>query len=304
MTQSRRNLIVSRIGSKSLHDNWLSPERSRNFDVVLSCYDVHVPRPEKAGFFFEYRPGRKIQGYDGFLTEQRDIWRKYDYICLMDEDLVADTSALNRMFDLCAAHNLKIAQPSLTHDSFFTYAALLHQPQWTLRFVNFIEMMCPVFHRDTLEKVAPLYAEGYESGIDLVWCNAVFESTNDFAVLDSVQVRHSEPVGEHKSQNGFSGGRVYEDDIYAALSQYNLPWLPCVPYGALAHEGKLITSPLRFKLAALKLLPAVVAQKPWLPRLRSVLLHFKHLHTRLGTPIASNIKIEIASEPRISPEGE
>lgn len=276
----RKFLLISRIGKKSLHSKWLTTGQERNFDVVLSSYDPSLEKIEAKGVRFEYRPGHKVKGFDSFLSQCSDIWGAYDYICLMDEDLDVDASTLNRMFDLSAAYDLKISQPSLTHDSHFTYAALLHQPQWTLRFVNFIEMMCPVFRKDTLAQIAPLYAMGYESGIDLIWCNAAFEGERCFAVLDAAQIRHTEPIGQQKAANGFVGEKCYEDDIFDILSKFDLPWLSCVPYAAIDRAGQIVRSKPRFILAALALLPAVFLKRPYTSRLRSILVHLKHLQFR------------------------
>jgi len=45
-----------------------------------------------------------------------------------------------------------------------------------LRHMTFIEMMAPVFRRDVLQQVRPLFELGFESGIDLIWCNQCFET--------------------------------------------------------------------------------------------------------------------------------
>ncbi|WP_428410150.1 hypothetical protein [Hyphococcus sp.] len=299
MTQ-KQYLMVSRIGKKSLHDRWLCPAAERAYDVALSSYDETVPEAGGEGVFFEYRPGRKVEGYDGFLRDRRSLWTGYKYICFFDEDLETDADNLNRMFDLCASHDLKIAQPALTHDSYFTYGALLQQPEWSLRYVNFVEMMCPVFRADILGRAAPLYSLGYESGIDLIWCNLVAEGPNDFAVLDGAPVRHTEPVGGNKSANGFKNGRIYEDDIYDILERFNLPWLSCVPYEAQALNDKTTQSKLRFLAAAFNTLPAAAKRESSLQRLRAILVHLRHIAIRP----ARNIKVEWPAtlKTRNSPE--
>lgn len=279
-------LIVSRIGKRSLHPNWL--HNGRNFDVIFSSYDAKLEKPSGDGVFFEYRPGFKVTGYDGFLKDRKEFWSQYEYICLMDEDLLADTDTLNRMFTLCSEHNLKLSQPALTQDSHFTFAGLLQQPHWLLRHVNFVEMMCPIFRRDVLEIAAPLYSLGYESGIDLIWCNLNFESPRDFAVLDSCAIRHTEPVGKKKDENGFTGDHTYEQDIYSCLNRFNLPWLSCVPYEAIDFDGRRTTSRIKLFIKALSLLPAITAERPVLLRIKPVLDHLRHILTRPARNIRIN----------------
>lgn len=291
-TGQRRFLLVTRIGRKSLHEAWIADAAACGFDVLLSAYDPSIAPVTGPGIHFEHRAGRKVEGYRGLLEDRRDLWKRYDHVCLMDEDIAASAEQLGRMFALCAAHDLKLAQPALTHDSHFTYAALLRQPGLMLRHVNFVEMMCPVFRNDALEKVLPLFSQGLESGIDLVWCNLLFEGPGDFAVLDGVPVRHTEPVGGNKAANGFADGRTYEDDIGQALSRYRLPWLSCVPYDAVTPSGRRITSRIALLGLALPVLGAVTKQKPFRSRLRAVLVHLRHVAARP----AKNIKIEVDEE--------
>ncbi len=297
--RSPRYLLVSRIGRKSLHQRWLQGPRA--FDVFLSAYDTALPPVSGSGVRFEHRPGYKVAGYDGFLREHRDLWRRYDYICLFDEDLDADTETLNRMFALCEKYRLKIAQPALTWDSHFTYAGLLRQPAFVLRHVNYIEMMCPVFRKDALEAIAPLYGLGYESGIDLIWCNLVYEQPTDFAVLDSTPVRHTEPVGNNKAANGFIAGRLYEDDISAVLTRFGLPWLSCTPYIGISPSGDQTHSRLAFLRAALPLAIVPPRHPPLAKRVRMVLDHLRHIIFRPARNIRVDMPLSSQTEERSAP---
>ncbi len=159
-----------------------------------------------------------------------------------------------------------------------------------MRFVNYVEMMCPVFRSDVLSSILPLFHMGYESGIDLVWCNAVVETDKDFAVIDATPIRHTEPVGGAKEANGFDHGKRYEDDIYAVLERHDLPWLSCLPYSARTRSGQLVRSRVRFALAWLGCLPALLHKRRTPKRLRAILVHFRDLLTRKPT----NIPVRIA----------
>lgn len=275
-----RFLLVSRVGPRSLHGNWLAAGEDRGFDVFLSAYAPSVEAPDLPGVFFETRPGFKIAGYAGFMRDHADLLKTYDYVAFFDEDLDTSAAAIAGMFRLCRARRLKIAQPALTHDSHFTFAGLLQQPQFTLRYVNFIEMMCPIFRSDVLLRIRPLFERGYESGIDLVWCNVVHEGPRDFAVLDAFPLRHTRPVGNSKAENGFSEGKTYDDDIFAVLDAYGLPWLSLVPYEAETTDGRRVAGRFRLLTAAMRILRAVPRQKPFVARLHLVLIHLRHLLVR------------------------
>ncbi|MEX0283728.1 MAG: hypothetical protein AB3N23_03875 [Paracoccaceae bacterium] len=281
MPYNRRWLIVTRAGASSLHDGWLIGHTSPKFDLLISAYDKPVFRSQTSHVDMEYRPGSKVAGYAALFRDRPELLQHYDRIALIDDDIATDVDTLNRMFQLAEQYDLKIAQPALTRNSHFTFAALLAQPSLTLRYVNYIEMMCPVFRSDALETSLPLFEMGFESGIDLIWCNLLDAPERSFAVLDACPVHHTRSVGRAKALNGFKDGRRYEDDIYALLRQFDLPWLPCLPYAAIDGRGRLIdgqtiTGRLRLWISALQALVALPGPYPK-GRARKILVHWHHL---------------------------
>lgn len=285
-----RYLLITRAGPRSLHSAWLDQVGDRGFDVLLSAYHADVPAPTDTGVFFEFRPGAKVAGYAEVLQAHADLISQYDYVALFDDDLLITPGELRGLFDIVSAHRLKIAQPALTHDSHFTFGALLSDAGFRLRFVNYIEMMCPIFRTDVLQEVQPLFSMGYESGIDLIWCNLVATSPRDFAVIDEICVRHTRPVGLFKAANGFSGAKRYEDDIYAVLAQFGLPWLSCVPFAGVRHDGSVTLRRSAFFLSSLRLVFAIGKGPGWRARARSIAVYWKHLIGRR----AKNIHVSFA----------
>ncbi|PWR21547.1 DUF707 domain-containing protein [Zavarzinia compransoris] len=274
-----RGLIVSRIGKRSLHREWTVPLAlgMRGYDIFLSAYDPDVSPESGPGLFFEHRPGPKVAGYAGFLRDHAELIDHYDYICLMDEDVLANTETIDGFFSVAREWKLKISQPALGWSSYSSYAGLLQQPKFLLRHVNFIEMMCPIFHREALRQIFPLYESGLESGIDLVWCNLVFETPDDFAVIDAWPVTHTEPVGARMSENGFVGGRDYHSDIEVALHRARIPRLRLVPYDAVRPDGSRVSGRLRLFWAALQLLRALRRQKRKRTLIKLAMDHWLHV---------------------------
>ena len=250
-------LVISRIGPKSLHPQWLPATGVGGFDLLLSSYDPDLAPVDHPAVRFETRPGTKVAGYAAILSDHAKLIGQYRYVALFDDDLSIDAASLLALFRLVEAQGFKIAQPALDHHSYFTYACLLQHRGKMLRHVNFIEMMCPVFRSDILLDLAPLFELGFESGIDLVWSAIVHRDPGDFAVIDSLPVRHSRPVGAVKSVNGFIGERIYETDIHAILARFDLPWLPALPYAAIGIDGRTVRGRLRLLLGALSLVRAI-----------------------------------------------
>ncbi len=274
-----RFLLLSRVGPQSLHSEWIVPNAARNFDVFLSAYSDQIDLPCGPGVLSEYRPGPKVAGLAKILHDHADLISSYGFVALFDDDLSASPETISKLFTVCADRNLKIAQPALTHDSYFSYAGVLQQSGLELRYATFIEMMAPVFRTDVLQQVRPLFELGFESGIDLIWCNQCFSGPDDFAIIDACPVRHTHPVGAQMSENGFGEGRVYEDDIYALLSGFDLPWLPCLPYSAVTMSGRRISSRIALFAFALRITRALPNPPGDAGRLRKILTHWKHLAT-------------------------
>lgn len=291
MTQPRA-LLISRIGPRSLHRHWLgelgpgAPDTPRGFDVLLSSYDPAVTVQEGEGVFFEHRPGSKVAGYGALLRAHRALLAQYDYVALFDDDLLIDSADLARLFAIVREHKPKIAQPALTPESYFTYAALLRHPGFMLRHMSYIEMMCPIFRADILDSLIPLFELGHESGIDIIWSNLVWEHPHDLAVIDAVPIVHTQRVGGRKADNGFVDGRRYEDDIAAILARFGAQWLPCLPYGGIRADGRAVKGRGAMMPAALGLARAVPLQRPMKMRARNLAVYWKHMLTARARNIA------------------
>ena len=255
-----RYLIVSRIGPDSLHPHWIAGAAQGRFDVLLSSFAPLPDLHDSPGVTVEHRPGPKVAGYSGILRDHAARLARYDYVCFMDEDLRISADQIAGCFALAADHRLKIAQPALAWGSHFSYAATLRQPQFRLRFVNFIEMCCPIFRRDVLATIAPLYHSGLESGIDLIWCNAVAEGPRDFAVIDAFPALHTRPVGGKASANGFADVHGYEAHILDALARYGLPRHRMAAYEGLRLDGRPLRGRLPLALASLSVFGALPQQ--------------------------------------------
>lgn len=307
-----RYLLISRVGAASLHGRWLADEASRNFDVLLSCYDGQLHPPALDGVHVEYRPGSKAGGIGALLVEHAAMIRRYRHIAIFDDDLDIAPVDISRMFQIADRYRFRICQPSLSHDSYFSFAGLLRNRGFLFRSTTFVEMMCPCFRRDMLPAAAAIYALGYESGLDLLWCNLLGRAPGRYAVIDAVSVRHARPVGRQRAANGFVGGARYEEQIHAVMRRFDLPWLACVPYFGRRVDGSEVRTRSALLLASLRILAAVPrCAQPGL-RLRAVLTHWRHLLTRrphnlrvaslqhLAADVAVDAGHRPASQPRWS----
>lgn len=278
-----RYLLIARVGANGLQNDWIEPADRRGFDVLLSSYSADIELPAGDGIITEYRQGPKVAGYDAILKEYAELWRSYDFIALFDDDLESNAKSITRMFELCRDYKLKIAQPSLSFKSHASFMGLLQQKGWKLRYVTFVEMMCPIFSREALERALPLFGMGYESGIDLVWCNLMGDAEESCAVLDETPVTHTRPVGSQKSMNGFVGNRNYADDMRSVLASFSIPYVRLQPYSGVDMQGCIVRSRLRLARSAFPLFWRSFARGPRFSRLWSSLVYVgRTLFTRPG----------------------
>jgi len=224
-----------------------------------------------------YLPGFKVAGWKEIFERKPELLADYRNIALIDDDIECDAGAISACFDAGERHGLAIWQPALSWDSYFTYAGTLANPHMALRFVSMVEMMCPFFTGDALRRALPLFAMGWESGIDLIWCSLLPEPRLHCAIVDAVTVRHTRAVGKDKDANGFVDTR-YEDAIHACLDHFGMKWPSLIAYAGIDRHGRRLDQKA-VTLRSLALLKAV-GQSPADAALKRVLTHLRHQVTR------------------------
>lgn len=249
-TAGPRDLVVVRAGRHSLHPGWVEGNGAADFDLFVVPYEQGAP--VEAGPAQRYLfPGRKIQGYDALFRYRPDLLERYEYIAFFDDDLEIAKADINRLFAIGRRYRLDLFQPSLTWDSHFSYAATLTSGQYTLRYTNVVEMMCPVFHTTYLRRALPLFGLGYTQGIDLIWSRITDEPWFRVAIVDDVVVRHTRPAGTSKIEHTLGPDGVYDSQIAMVLEQFGATFRGIVPYAAIDRRGKAVLSRLAIAFASL-----------------------------------------------------
>jgi hypothetical protein len=217
-----RNLILLRCGQKSLHRKWLDTGR-RNWDIILCPYqDIDAGDLQS-----HLVVGQKWSGLHRFLTDFSG-WRDYDYICLPDDDILADAATWSAFFKRCNDYKVSLAAPALTKDSYFTFPITLENTEFLARSVTFVEIMNPCFSRSFLERALPTFAlsrSGTGFGLDYLW--AFMLSYKNMWIIDETPVCHTRPIGSAREQ------------ITASLAKYDLEFIKGfnIPFDAYTIGG-------------------------------------------------------------------
>ncbi|MBS7455657.1 hypothetical protein [Coralloluteibacterium stylophorae] len=191
-----RNLVLARVGDKSLHATWLKPAHTaRDWDLHLSYYGSRlgpVPRSGR-GLSWSNDPERsKFYGISVALERAGIDLDAYDYIALPDDDLVATVADWNLGFQLMRKHDLGAAQLSLNPFSFFGHLDTVHRPGLELRYVSLIELMAPIIRVDVFKRCLP-YLRDHDNiwAMDHVLAAQLRDTPRAMAVLDAVSVLHT-----------------------------------------------------------------------------------------------------------------
>lgn len=191
----RRFLVIVRAGDRSLHPRWTRSPATRSWDLVVSYYGRDPARWRDASARRVDDEGAKWPGLHRLLCRER-FWRDYDYIWLPDDDLAIGEDGIDALFATVAALDLALAQPALSWSSFYSHPITIRHPSFRLRYTDFVEIMAPCFARAALETCVETMADSASGwGLDWTWPREVGAAERRCAVIDTVTMTHTRPVG-------------------------------------------------------------------------------------------------------------
>ena len=146
------------------------------------------------------------------MKQHADVLERYANIWCPDNDIRVDTLAINRMFELFEKYALKMAQPAIAGGE-VSYRALRPRRGVVLRYSPYVEVMCPLFTREALWRIAPTLLESRSGwGLDWVWPR--FFSQHEIAILDAVGVDHTGPLGRGENYARLAELGVHPDEEF------------------------------------------------------------------------------------------
>lgn len=243
----KKNAVFVPVGKDSLHRQLLKGDA--DFDLHLLIYDGSYNKFCNDSDFVACDAGYKMDMTYRYLHRNPELFEKYEYFFLLDDDIVISTEDVNRLFSMMREYQLKIAQPSLVM-SYYTYKHTAFHPFYILRYTNFVEMMMPCFSRDALKVVLPTFEQKIRwCGIEMHWPVLIGSNHNDMAIVDAVSAKHTRPV---QSWNSLS---QLQQENY--LKKHNLSW-SIEMYGGLPldnvdFEGKQVFDEIRTYCEKIKL---------------------------------------------------
>ena len=199
LPERRRNLVILRAGSTSLHGQWARniADEARTWDLCLSWYgtDASFPEGDPAEYKIIQNLDRKFTSVHRLCYPGSPLF-DYDYIAMPDDDIAMSWGDMNALFAVAADRKLALCQPALTPESFISHDITRQQPENLLRYTNFVEVMFPVFSAMAFRRCAGTFGLSDSAwGLDIIWPQILGGHRHRIAVVDAVAVTHTRPPG-------------------------------------------------------------------------------------------------------------
>lgn len=220
----KKCLVIATVAKDGFYNTW-SSEISKVFDLIKVNFDPVGYKPNPNTHFGPFDPlayhedaGFKHHIYKK-LIEQRGLLDQYDWIWMPDYDVHLEINEIERMFKIAQDYNLNICQPSLTHDSYYSFPLVLNDPMKFMRYTNYVEIMCPLFKTEALKRVLWTFTVTYSGwSQDFLWAREL--NYERLAIIDDIQAEHVKPVeSQHwKLPNGLNA----DQELEMAVSLFGL----------------------------------------------------------------------------------
>lgn len=235
----RRFLVVVRAGDASLHPTWVDLAQPRSFDLVVSYYGRDPAKYRDGPFPRIDDPGQKFIGAQRLLRREA-FWHAYDYVWFPDDDLATEQDEIDELFARSAAMELELGHPALDWHSHYWHVVMVRSPSFAARYVDFIELMAPVFSRAFLERCLPTFDENLSGwGLSFLWPHMLGSGLRRCAIIDDATVTHTRPFGGPTYDLLRKLNRSPLDEAKALYEKHGLPPDPMTNVlGAIDAHGR------------------------------------------------------------------
>ena len=237
----RRFAVLVRAGESSLHRAWLGGE-PRTWDLIVSWFGATPYVPSGDEMVLEQR-GMKYDVIARQLREHPELVERYDYIVLADDDVEISVETINRLFEIAEQEGLEVCQPGMTANSYFSFIHHLQSPSFRLRYTPFVEVMFPCLSRAALSRVLPFFDDSPSGmGLDLIWARLAPDNWFRAAVVDSLAMRHTRPLGSAVAGKMREAGRDGRAILHAMLNRFGttMPHRIFYCYAGVTRSGRRV----------------------------------------------------------------
>jgi hypothetical protein len=210
-----KHLVFTSAGDRSNLTLWLNGRR--NFDLWVTYYGDQNARFKENADFYNRRRGGKFPNLHHVYQTWCDILDHYDAIMVMDDDIIIEAAAISRLFELRERYDLWLLQPAFDATGKISHPITKAKPDFLLRYVNFVEVTCPLFKKQKLDDFMNVYDPELTGwGVDWWYMHTLGpDLTGKVAIIDDITC-----INPHDSAKG---GRR-EIDLIAPKSERIARW--------------------------------------------------------------------------------
>jgi hypothetical protein len=117
------------------------------------------------------------------------------------------------MFPMACDHGLAVCQPSLRRQSYFTHFIFSQCHAFRLRYTNNIEIMVACLSQAMFRGALPMFETMMRRlGLDYIWCRLPVSGAFRSAILDTISVFHTRPIGTTLKKTIATTGTTSQDE--------------------------------------------------------------------------------------------
>ncbi len=153
---------------------------------------------------------------------------EYNYIGIIDDDIIFKVSEFNYMLHIAEVHNLDVFQPSIAADSYFSHRKFVHVPGIMVAPTDWVEVMAPFYKYELFNACNDYFLQTISSqGLDCFMMPVLqkIHGMTNTGIVHSAIIKHTRPIRTHLRtySNGLTGLQEIELIRKLALQLANNP---------------------------------------------------------------------------------
>ena len=207
-----KNLVVITWNGKDKPFQFVYFDETPNFQILLFDYSKTFVgnEIEYANYIISEKTENKGQVLNCLFLYLKKTELKFNYIGIIDDDIIFRISEFNYMLHIAECHSLDVFQPSVSRDSFYSHRKFIHQPGLIIAPTHWVEIMAPFYKQDLFEACGDYYEKSISSqGIDcyLMPVMQKIHNLNNTAIIHTAIIKHTRPIRTHLRtySNGLTG---------------------------------------------------------------------------------------------------
>ncbi|HET9908418.1 MAG TPA: DUF707 domain-containing protein [Anaerolineales bacterium] len=217
----KRFAVFFQCGSGSVHKEWLT-ENSKDWDLLINHYDETYLNKISCDVEFQQtgkKAGTKSTAFHMLLERWPQLLEPYDYVLLLDDDILLEEKDISRLFHIASEHNLHLAQASLSSNSNCAHQIFKNPGKTGIRYVDGVEIMMPLLSKRAIDVGRHLFRQAISGwGVDFV-LGKLLSAKGGAAIIDDVIVWHTKPINV---EEGAFYRMLHEAYIYPEIELTNL----------------------------------------------------------------------------------